>query len=79
VVEEFSDALPGQGPAGHWKTMTFVAALRGDAITAPRPEPHRAGLRQAQTFLRKAAELTVEATCQPWPLAQRPWVRVMLS
>jgi transposase len=25
----------GRVPAGHWKTMTFVAGLRHDAITAP--------------------------------------------
>ena len=25
----------GRVPCGHWKTMTFVAALRHDAITAP--------------------------------------------
>jgi len=25
----------GRAPWGHWKTMTFVAALRHDAITAP--------------------------------------------
>jgi len=47
-------------PHGHWKTMTFVAALCHDRIDAPgvldgpvngdtRPEPHRAGLRKAQT------------------------------
>lgn len=26
----FADA-----PGGHWKTMTFIAGLRGDGITAP--------------------------------------------
>ena len=27
--------LPGQVPYGHWKTMTFLAALRCDRIDAP--------------------------------------------
>ncbi len=27
--------LPGQAPYGHWKTMTFLAALRQDRIDAP--------------------------------------------
>jgi transposase len=27
--------LPGRAPYGHWNTMTFVAALRGDRIEAP--------------------------------------------
>jgi transposase len=29
------ERLPGKVPYGHWKTMTFVAALRHDRITAP--------------------------------------------
>jgi transposase len=28
--------LIAKAPHGHWKTLTFVAALRCDAITAPR-------------------------------------------
>jgi transposase len=27
--------LPGKAPHGHWKTMTFLAALRHDRLTAP--------------------------------------------
>ena len=27
--------LPGKAPYGHWKTMTFLAALRHDRLTAP--------------------------------------------
>ena len=27
--------LIGKAPFGHWNTMTFIAALRHDAITAP--------------------------------------------
>ena len=27
--------LPGKAPHGHWKTMTFLAALRHDRVTAP--------------------------------------------
>ena len=27
--------LPGRVPHGHWKTMTFLAALRCDQVTAP--------------------------------------------
>lgn len=27
--------LDGAAPAGHWRTMTFLAALRHDGITAP--------------------------------------------
>jgi len=27
--------LPGKTPYGHWKTMTFLAALRHDQVTAP--------------------------------------------
>jgi transposase len=27
--------LPGQTPHGHWRTMTFVGALRADRIDAP--------------------------------------------
>ena len=27
--------LPGKAPYGHWKTMTFLAALRHDRVTAP--------------------------------------------
>ncbi len=27
--------LPGKTPHGHWKTMTFLAALRHDQLTAP--------------------------------------------
>ena len=27
--------LPGKAPYGHWKTMTFLAALRHDRIDAP--------------------------------------------
>jgi transposase len=27
--------LPGKTPHGHWKTMTFLAALRHDRVTAP--------------------------------------------
>jgi putative transposase len=27
--------LPGNAPHGHWKTMTFLAALRHDRLTAP--------------------------------------------
>ena len=27
--------LIGRAPFGHWNTMTFVAALRHDGITAP--------------------------------------------
>jgi len=30
-----SERLIGRAPHGHWKTTTFVAALRNDAITAP--------------------------------------------
>lgn len=29
------ERLPGYAPFGHWKTMTFVAALRCDRIEAP--------------------------------------------
>lgn len=29
------EALKAHAPHGHWRTMTFVAALRSDAITAP--------------------------------------------
>ena len=27
--------LPGRAPHGHWKTLTFIAALRADRIDAP--------------------------------------------
>ena len=27
--------LPGKAPHGHWKTMTFLAALRHDRVSAP--------------------------------------------
>lgn len=27
--------LPGEAPCGHWKTMTFIAALRSQTIEAP--------------------------------------------
>src|SRR5256885_17229460 len=27
--------LPGKAPFGHWKTMTFLAALRCDRLEAP--------------------------------------------
>ena len=29
------ERLKGYAPFGHWNTMTFIAALRQDAITAP--------------------------------------------
>lgn len=29
------ERLPGKAPHGHWKTMTFLAALRHDRIDAP--------------------------------------------
>lgn len=30
-----SERLLGQAPFGHWNTMTFVAALRADRVSAP--------------------------------------------
>ena len=32
---KLSERLIGRAPHGHWKTTTFVAGLRNDAITAP--------------------------------------------
>ncbi|WP_416064054.1 IS630 family transposase [Rhizobium sp. ZK1] len=29
------ERLPGQAPFGHWNTMTFIAALRADRVSAP--------------------------------------------
>jgi len=30
-----ADRVVGRAPHGHWKTTTFVAALRADGLTAP--------------------------------------------
>ena len=59
--------LRGFAPHGHWRTLTFLAALRCDRIDAPcvySPDlnPIEQLFAKLKTLLRKAARRTVEAT-----------------
>ena len=48
--------LPGKAPHGRWKTMTFLAALRRDRVTAPRLIE---GSIDGQTFLQYVGQVLV--------------------
>jgi transposase len=52
------ERLLAKVPHGRWRTLTFIAALRHDRITAPIEQMFS----KLKTLLRKADERSVEAT-----------------